>query len=420
MKKVHLFLMLFTLIAKLGVAQPGKPGSWWAVMAEGNVQYSDCTVYIAAENEKLKFNGGYPTEYRCVLPGSNRLFIEEIHLIDSTTINLFINLDMPRKHDIAEFLKNSGKSRYANSGDIRPFPIISYQIKFGNKVLYTEDVQMGIDEIGYVRLTCPDAPRVEKLLKSGKEVITIKVDYWEKFKLTNICKISANQIDTMQFVKDFFSPVENNTITAAQIGIASRIISSKLIADCEQIGSLDESADRDAQAMREILFKQVSAYMNAALESMGRKILIPLDFSEERYASDFDTEIAYDAKNMSKEQFRKKYHKEDLDKSKKERIKKGGGGIGIVDIFNITGKGEKKSFEAGETHKIFSKDDAWQSIMKDSYEYEWKGGKYYPKSIIAYEDLSDFHNINFDFNHRSSSYAQSKESKIFHVRVKTD
>jgi len=405
------------LIAQLGVSQP-EHGSWWAVMTEGNVPYLDCTIFSAAENEKLKLNDGYSPEYRHLLPGPERLFIEEIYLIDSTTINLFINLDMPRKHNVAEFLKNSGKGRYTNSGDIRPFPIISYQIKFRNKVLYTEDAQIGIDEIGYVRLTCPDAPRVVKLLKSGKEVITIKVEYWEKFKLTNICKISANQIDTMKFVKDFFSPVENNTITAAQIGIASRIISSKLIADCEHIGSLDESADRDAQAMRKILFEQVSAYMNAALESMGRKILIPLDFSEERYASDFDTKISYDAKNMSKEQFRKKYHKENLDRSKKERVKKIGGGLGIVDVFNITGKGEKKSFEAGETHKIFSTDDAWQNIIKDSYEYEWEGGKYYPKSIIAYEDLSDFHNINFDFKHRSSSYAQSKESKIFHVRIK--
>jgi|GEM_PF-3310789 len=381
-----------------------------AILEEGYLEVGKCTVFQAAGNENLCTDNDAPEScaskyFYYVLPKPE---ISDVWVMGDNEIGMEIKSNMPDNIDIVGAI-HKNLNRYANTSNIRPFEIVGYRIIYDNKVMAEVKTHSRINDIELIAVECDNPEQVVEYIRQRRKWITLELLHVVKHKRTIEFEVTAEDSIDTEYFRDLLRPVEGNQISAFQISLASRIISSKLISKSRDNGPVSDIARQSYEDMKDIIYKHVQNYITSVFEqaAMSDVKQHAIDLSHDDYATDYTTRVVYTAAYEDEKEWENLVHEEEQKRHEEGKVGEGSGAMGVLKLFKMAFQAKKGERYRDEWHRIFESGNKGKELIKNSVNYESDGTWYHPKSIKVYEIVSNDWGLKLDFSHISTSYEQS-------------
>lgn len=278
---------------------------------------------------------------------------------------------------------------YAKLTQVNPLTVFGVKITYNN-VSNTKIASGGMDLDHSISMSLKFKDAISA--NSAKEEILNKAplnfEYQVKMLIDvrNSLKVDRNTAMQTETYKDISSPAHDKSIWSFQ----DLIYSMAVIDEVSLYAHRENSSDEFTNTLFERLTNSFLSQKAFDEISFDKKNSVT-DVNGQRFATDELYSLAEDAKNMTEDEWCEKVQNSLSQNSTKDQTNNsgGGGGFNIKKIFSIKGDGHKNTTEhlSDALKKVFSSSDCGKKIIQNSFNYQWNGKKYTPKSIYITDNL---------------------------------
>lgn len=373
-----------------------------------NWQKGAIEIYEAAENYRRLASSECATDRFSTAGACKRYFYFPLVVIDrivqrGAAIDFYLSTLQPEGEELRKFVFHNGNP-HVQAGKILPACVFAFAIDHPDaKFPFVRDEEAGLSlsDNMHGRLQFPaedTAERVFQDLQDGVDQLSFSFTTNQKASQFAGAAISVKDIVQSDAFRDFYQPVMDNgkKIFAFKHQNMSRSVLQELRGRAVRDGRSDfndrifwELWNEGLLEVREtkITFADIVAGTDAARQLE--------DFESLRYHADEIKRLARKARNESSNEWCDISQR--LQSGNYESRNNGSsswGGNATVPIKAITavfgvGRNKNRVQEVKESYTdTFNEQDCGKQAFHNSFEYEWNGSMYIPKSIIAYEIIS--------------------------------
>lgn len=318
--------------------------------------------------------------------------------LDAKNARIWFELlpSLPDKMDLVRAMKGHRGNVDVSPNQLQPACMLGYELSYPGAQIFRQDCGGGkpVDEKlkPYLQFSTPEEAS-DAYGSIANSAGAVSLTY--AFALSSSQNIGLSEtmksILQSQAFRDFISPVMGKTISLFQARIMEAAMLKERNTEVYREGNDPFSEKLFLDYWRELMdieHKQVVTFEELANGTGAARHLANFE-NDPRYRPDEEYRIATDAKQLTSDEWRRKYHDEFKRKIGNYRKAGGGGGGGfsIGKIFSINGNGNGNSEKriVDELEKMVETEDCGKKFFEESYKYEWDGKRYIPKGIIASE-----------------------------------
>ncbi len=322
--------------------------------------------------------------------------------------------------NIRDEIKHNLKYGWVQLGNIHPFPIQTIKLYIPvtgeeKKIDMSGSFQKDETITFNVESSSKDIDQIVELINNKKILPELSSTYYLSTSQIDQYSIDADAIKNTSIYKDYSSPKGPDYITAIQ---ASNIAASILIQVKSDIWK--SVGDTDFDVTRDWLLDGLKgkAGIDIPINSQEWTQKLSIDPADYEKFSDRINKIAYDAKNLSDDQWCRKYKKTMKDVFKGARDGSNDLKLNVIGYFSF-GFNNKRSFNQDQkTSRLHESSDCGRKQFENSFSYELEGEIYKPKSVMLFENTAK--KGLFEGNMSSRKYQVSQTLKTINLKVGID